>query len=191
VAQKKEEDEVTTGTYASRVRHPIEAIGIPLYGGEVLLSFDPSLHRYEVKDHGRIFEVPSVTTILSVVDKSGPLTQWAANCVIDHLRGKIVPGQAYDEIALEMIFQDARFNFRRVSGEAKAIGALVHDWTERWLKAEAAHFVFVDLELWNGMTVQVRLRLCEQHARKVEQDYLRGRVSDWGLSATAGVTLAR
>jgi len=57
--------------------------------------------------------------------------------------------------------------------------------------AEAAHFVFVDLELWNGMVVQVRLRLCEQHARKIEQDYLRGRVSDRGLSAMAGMTLAR
>jgi hypothetical protein len=57
--------------------------------------------------------------------------------------------------------------------------------------AETAHFVFVDLELWNGMTVEVRLQLCEQHARKIEQDYLRGRVSDRGLSATADMTLAR
>jgi hypothetical protein len=57
--------------------------------------------------------------------------------------------------------------------------------------AEATQFVFADLELWNGMTVEVRLRLCEQHARKIEQDYLRGRVSDRGLSATAGMTLAR
>jgi len=110
--------------------------GVPLYGGEVLLRFDSAKHRYQVTERGRTFPVPSVTTILGVVDKSGPLAQWAANCAIDHLRGKIVPGQAYDEIALEMIFQDARFNFRRVSGEAKAIGSLVHDWIERWLKAK-------------------------------------------------------
>jgi hypothetical protein len=57
--------------------------------------------------------------------------------------------------------------------------------------AEATHFVFLDLELWNGITVQVRLRLCEQHTRKIEQDYLRGRVSDRGLPATASMTLSR
>jgi hypothetical protein len=110
--------------------------GVWLYGGEVLLRFDPRAHSYEVTDRGRTFRVPSVTTILSVVDKSAPLAQWAANCVVDYLRQKIMPGQAYDEIALEMIFEDARFNFRRVSGEAKAIGSLVHDWIERWLKAK-------------------------------------------------------
>jgi hypothetical protein len=57
--------------------------------------------------------------------------------------------------------------------------------------AEAEQFVFMELELWNGMAVEVRLRLCNQHARKLEQDYLRGKVSDRGLSATAGMTLDR
>jgi len=110
---------------------------VALYGGEVLLTFDAKTHRYVVTDHGRTFPVPSVTTILSVVDKSGPLTQWAANCAIDCLREKIQPGQTYDEIALEGIFQDARFNFRRINREARSIGSVVHNWIERYLKAAA------------------------------------------------------
>ncbi len=36
---------------------------------------------------------------------------------------------------------------------------------------EATHFVFMDLELFGGMAVAVRLRLCAQHKEEIRLDY--------------------
>lgn len=114
-----------------------------LYGGEVRLRFCKKKHSYEVSDSriddGKWYEIPSVTQALSIIDKSGPLTQWAANSAIEYLRTKIEPGKMYDAVQLEASFQEARFNFRKITKQAQDIGSMAHSWVEAYLKSLAAH----------------------------------------------------
>ena len=96
-------------------------------------------HKYK-KDG---FEYPSVTTIISdCTDKSGALTQWAANMtsqyaiswIDDHSYCDLNTGSwVVDSEHMEEVLEDARFNFRNVSQEALDIGSAVHDAIEYYL----------------------------------------------------------
>lgn len=109
-----------------------------LYGGAVLLRFDGKHHRYEVTANGETNEVPSVTQILKIVDKSGPLAQWAANCAAELLAERLQPRQVLDELAIAELANDIRFNFRKISGRAKDVGKLAHTWIEDLLRRRIA-----------------------------------------------------
>lgn len=83
-------------------------------------------HYYE-KD-GRKY--PSVTTILKdVTNNSAPLTQWAANMVVEWIRQNCGEHGYYmmDDGDLDA----ARFHFRDVSQEALDTGSEVHAAIER------------------------------------------------------------
>lgn len=113
-------------------------MGIQLYDGAILLDFDKKSHRYTVyEDDGHsgrkmCFAVPSVTQVLDLMNKPA-LVQWAANATTEYLRTRILAGQSYDEIALDEMLNDARFNFRKISSRAKSVGGLVHEWIEATL----------------------------------------------------------
>jgi hypothetical protein len=72
---------------------------------------------------------PRVTSIVGQLDKSGPLTQWAANCacdyILEHLR---------DFKDFEYIVERARKEFRKVSAKAMDVGTQTHKAIERYLK---------------------------------------------------------
>ena len=86
------------------------------------------------------YEYPSVTTIISdCTDKSGALTQWAANMVVQWIRqncpkpprGNYLSGD--DFCVSEEDLDDARFHFRDISKEALDVGSEVHKAIERLL----------------------------------------------------------
>jgi hypothetical protein len=108
-----------------------------LYGGTIKLDFDPKRHTYKITDVPTmaVREVPSVTQILRVIDKSGALTQWAANATSDYIRAAIRPGVCYDELQIDQIIEQARRNFHTVSRSAKTVGQLAHEWIEAHLRA--------------------------------------------------------
>lgn len=107
---------------------------VALYGGTASLWFEPKSHSYQVRENGETRRVPSVTQILRIVDKSEPLTQWAANCAAELLSQRLRPGQALDELGISNLANEIRFNFRRVSDRAKNIGKLAHAWIEDLLR---------------------------------------------------------
>ena len=113
-------------------------VPVSLYGGAVLLRFHKKRHRYEITENGETHEVPSVTRILRIVDKSEPLTQWAANCAAELLAEQLRPGQALDEIQIAELCAVIRFAHRGVSGRAKGIGKLAHGWVEELLRRRIA-----------------------------------------------------
>lgn len=86
---------------------------------------------------------PSVTTIIGdCTDKSGPLTQWAANMVCQWLRENCEEdfNHGSEEKFYEVYEDDlnnARFNFRNVSKEALDVGSEVHNLIERHLKNQS------------------------------------------------------
>ena len=98
-------------------------------------------HKYTHKVHTGGFEYCSVTTIISdCTDKSGALTQWAANMVVEWIKTNghkeyndecgSNPRWTMDADELN----EARFNFREVSKDALDIGSETHSAIEHYLK---------------------------------------------------------
>jgi len=92
-------------------------------------------HKYKVTRDDIEYSLPSVTTIIGdCTDKSGALTQWAANQVVEWIKENV--GQedmgVYSVSAKQL--NEARFNFRSVSKEALDIGSQTHNAIETYLK---------------------------------------------------------
>lgn len=93
-------------------------------------------------------ELPRCTDIISdCTDKSGPLTQWAANMVCEWIRknGNYVPLEhpffkngywCLDESNLEQ----ARIHFKEISQTALDVGSMVHKAVEDYLKGKPVVF---------------------------------------------------
>ena len=86
------------------------------------------------KEQGRAY--PSSTTITGQLDKSGPLTWWAAGCASDYVLEKLkgFKESRVEILAVVEIAQEARKQFRSVSNQAKDIGTAVHKAIEMYLK---------------------------------------------------------
>lgn len=130
---------------------PVEILHF--YNGEVELRYSDELHTYFIEENGKKFLVPNVSTVCGMIDKSGPLTQWAANMTTDYIREnleKTYHGEwtnilqlvraeqgAYliDPVKFNVLLEEARFNFRTVSKQATDIGKIAHKWLENYIKA--------------------------------------------------------
>jgi len=112
------------------------AVEYKFYNGDVILWYEDKQHAYFRKtEDGRLVMIPGVTTVCDVIDKSGPLTQWAANEACNYLRGKWEAGKTYTTEEIEVMLNEARFNFRTISKVATDIGKIAHSWLEDYLKA--------------------------------------------------------
>lgn len=103
-----------------------------LYGGKVKLTFQEFQHQYKLED-GTL--VPSVTTILSVLNKPA-LINWAANQAVDYVAAGLKPGVSYDEVQLQQLFNAARKAHAIRKQDTADIGSMVHDWIERYINGE-------------------------------------------------------
>lgn len=110
----------------------------PLYNGELLLEFVSTgkRHDYYVVNKGRRYKVPSVTKITGIVDKSGPLVNWAINNTLDVIKGAIGPGAEYSEAYLEAVYKAAKGQSRGIKEDAASNGKQVHQWIERYIRGE-------------------------------------------------------
>lgn len=86
------------------------------------------------------YEYSSVTTIISdCTDKSAPLTQWAANMVVEWIKENCNHIELKEHYPYEITNEEldkARFNFREVSQKALDIGSDVHNAIETHLKGK-------------------------------------------------------
>ena len=98
-------------------------------------------HYYKDKEWSK----PGVTSIIADChDKSGPLTQWAANMVVEWIRQNCPKAlfldmghleKSSDEFCVsEEDLDEARFNYKSISEKALNIGSEVHSAIENWLK---------------------------------------------------------
>lgn len=101
----------------------------------MVVEFNERTHRYTVWDGGRkVPNVPSVTRVCEVIDKSGPLLNWAVNCALEIVSGAIKPGVAYDEEVLRTIRSVAARAHREKKRDAADIGTQAHNHLELLLK---------------------------------------------------------
>lgn len=81
-------------------------------------------------------KLPSVTTILSLLDKPA-LVQWAANTSAEYIAERV---QALPELTTDAILsicESAKKEFRKVSRKAMDIGTTVHTAVEQYIKTGA------------------------------------------------------
>jgi hypothetical protein len=100
-----------------------------LYNGKVELEFDEKKHKYSVDG----VQVPSVTTILSVLNKPA-LMYWSVNEAVGYLKNNWKPGREYDELEIADILEDARKQHTRTKERAATKGSLVHEWIHQYIK---------------------------------------------------------
>lgn len=122
------------------------------YNGEVTMFYDPGIHAYYVAEGPDRYRVAGVTDVVGMIDKSGALTQWAANMAVEWLRQKMfitnglfpgilverLEGGQFNDITtneqLEKLYNEARYNYRQISKTATDIGTMAHDWLDVWIK---------------------------------------------------------
>lgn len=107
-----------------------------LYAGTISLSFDPHSHRYTLYQGDEKIRVPSVTTILGVIDKSGPLMGWAIKNTNAVWEGAIQPDTPYSDTYLEQVKNVAKRASREIKGEAADVGKQAHQAIENHLRGE-------------------------------------------------------
>ncbi len=101
-----------------------------LYKGKVTLIFEGRRHRYIWEEKDRI--IKSVTTALKIIAKPA-LIQWAANMAVEYMKKVISPGQPYDELELEEIWERARFHHKDRKVQAGKVGTILHKWVENYI----------------------------------------------------------
>lgn len=104
----------------------------PLYNGEIILEYDPIRHSYIV--NGK--PVLSVTAIVSILDKSEALMNWAVNKVKEFLEAQLVVGKVYDELEKQELLIEAVQAHKRHSRRAKDIGTFVHEWIQKYIESK-------------------------------------------------------
>jgi hypothetical protein len=122
----------------------VPEVGIPgehrMYSDEVVVRFDPGAHRYLVQDivvSPEWMSVPSVTTVLAVIDKSKALVPWATKCSQDRFLEMVVPGRSYTEQEIQTIGCALQGASQKELERAGEIGSATHAWIERYLAARS------------------------------------------------------
>ena len=95
-----------------------------LYNGEVTLLFEGRRHRYIWQEKDQV--IKSVTTANKIIAKPA-LIQWASNMAVKYTKEMIIPGQSYDEVELEAIWEDARWAHKDKKVHAGKVGTLLHE----------------------------------------------------------------
>lgn len=124
--QKKQEKDISKCvTNGVKNNMPTEIQTHWLYNGEIKIDFYPNSHRY--KRDGKW--LVSVTSALGMIAKP-LLIPWAVNMATDFLLDKLQAG----ELITQGLIIEAKTKHREKKEEAAAIGSVVHEWAENYIK---------------------------------------------------------
>lgn len=112
-----------------------EKVDVHLYNGEVTIVFYPNSHIYK-KDKKN---VPSVSAISWIVDKSPQLQWWSANIAKEYLLELIKNNNTEESLEADYVItkediKTACFLYNVKKEEAATTGKIVHDWAEKYAK---------------------------------------------------------
>lgn len=102
-----------------------------LYDGKVRLDFDPIKHRYKINGEYAY----GVTTALSIIAKP-QLIWWSAKMASEHVKERLEPGVALDELEIQDLVEGARMAHNRKKDKAADQGSYIHNFIEEWVHAE-------------------------------------------------------
>lgn len=107
---------------------------IYLYDGEVRMYLQGRGHTYWVNrvDSDKDVQVPSVTQILSVINKPA-LLPWAVKETVEYLKSKLEPDKTYSGEELRAHFLQASLSHIYKKEAAANIGTEVHEWIDDYI----------------------------------------------------------
>jgi len=107
------------------------------------VEFNSKTHQYFIDDKF----YPSVTQILSILDKSAPLMHWAVNTTLHYLSEHISDVKE-DKILLNndanKIFYEAKKQHRLIKERAADVGTRTHKLIEKFLKGEEYDYLITE-----------------------------------------------
>lgn len=106
-----------------------------LYGGDIILTFDPGPHVYRVKNTG--VPVISTTTVTRIIAKEA-LKLWAVAETVKYLDLHWDPRRKYTPQAKKALLKAAKRSYKNISEEALSVGSEVHGWIENFCRAKMA-----------------------------------------------------
>lgn len=77
---------------------------------------------------------PSVTSILTMLNKGDALAQWKINCALDHIQQLMEAGKIGDVRSFNRYTRGAKYAWHRKSKEATDIGTTLHNAIEDYLR---------------------------------------------------------
>ena len=97
-------------------------------------SKNPYAKKSRMYDIEGVGSFPSVTEVLSLKDKSGPLMGWAVKMAIECAKNSLLEvvkeGKTLDAVSIDLILTDAKASYRKKSQEAMDTGSKVHNAIE-------------------------------------------------------------
>jgi hypothetical protein len=106
------------------------------YDNTVEIVFDKAEHTYKLVQGEELIEVPSVTTVCHIIDKSQILIPWACKMMGERITGSLpslIESNALNYSNLEDIIFKAKFAWKDKLEAAGDVGTIAHNWIEQWI----------------------------------------------------------
>ena len=132
-----------------------------LYRGRVRVEFTQKGHKYIVYVDGKPTKPPSVTKITGIIDKSGPLVNWAVNMALDVCKENIAPKEWYSQEELNSIWAQSKKAHYVKKQEAADIGTNTHKWLEKFFASQIIDLPPQDADY--RPSVDAAVKWSEQH----------------------------
>ena len=100
-----------------------------MYGGKIILCFDPIKHKYTVKDK----PVDGCTTVLKIINKPA-LMYWAVNQACDYIDKNLEVGVPVCEVEKKKLIDGAKKAHRKTLRNAGDLGTMLHELIEKKIK---------------------------------------------------------
>jgi hypothetical protein len=109
---------------------------VKLYNGTVEIDFYPNSHQYKING----VNIPSVTGITGIIDKSQVLLGWAERLTNEYMDDKwplnVRVWKDVDSDSIKALVKEAAHQYAIKKTEAADIGTLVHDYAMEFAKAK-------------------------------------------------------
>lgn len=113
-----------------KVSKPFEKLSF--YNGEVSVEYDSDKHVYYLVEGEVLRPVPSVTTIVKIIDKSQMLINWAVKLTVERLLSSISFPIEENEFVKKVLA--AKTAHRERLDDAGNVGSQAHNWIENYIK---------------------------------------------------------
>jgi hypothetical protein len=104
------------------------------YDNTITIVFDKKEHTYKLVQDDELREIPSVTTVCHIIDKSNVLVPWSCKMMAQQILDTVVSNglpQDYDEV--ERLVTKAKFAWKNKLEAAGDVGTIAHNWIEQWI----------------------------------------------------------
>jgi hypothetical protein len=108
------------------------------YNGEVQLRYDPKQHVYLLVEGDSLEELPGVSTVSHIIDKSEVLLPWACKMMSQKIKSNVVECDGtiiMSRSEFDKFIDSCKTAHKEKLEEAGNIGSIAHAWIETYIKA--------------------------------------------------------